>query len=191
MKIYTKTGDDGTTGLIGGQRVSKDHGRIDAYGTVDELNAALGLAVVVARTGGATTAELTGLLTTVQNELFAVGSWLATPPGSPYAASLPPVRREWAERLESEIDSSTQQMEKLTQFILPGGTELAARLHLARTVARRAERGVVTLMRVEPLEEERMLLILTYLNRLSDWLFVHSRLANHLTGVGDVVWVKN
>lgn len=189
MKIYTKTGDDGTTGLIGGQRVSKDHGRIDAYGTVDELNAALGLAVVAGR-GAGKGEELVGLLTKVQNELFAVGAWLATPPGSPYAASLPPVRPEWAQRLEGEIDAAQGRVEKLTQFILPGGTEFAARLHVCRTVARRAERGVVTLMRVEPLEEKEMLLVLTYLNRLSDWLFVHSRLANALSGVGDVVWEK-
>lgn len=185
MNIYTRTGDDGTTGLIGGQRVSKDHGRIDAYGTVDELNAQLGLAVCVARSS-AKSQELVGELTAVQNELFAVGARLATPPSSPYAASLPPVRAEWVERLEKEIDAAQKRMEPLRQFILPGGSELAARLHVCRTVSRRAERLVVTLHRVEPLDDA----VLTYMNRLSDWLFVHARLANQLEGVADVVWVK-
>jgi cob(I)alamin adenosyltransferase len=192
MNIYTRTGDDGTTGLIGGQRVSKDHARIDAYGTVDELNAVLGLAVLSAseaqklQGAGQAAFELVGLLVPVQNELFAVGARLATPPSSPYAASLPPVRGEWVQRLEGEIDAAQKRLPALSAFILPGGTELSARLHLARTVSRRAERLVVALHRVEPLDEA----VLTYMNRLSDWLFVHARLANHLAGVPDVKWEK-
>lgn len=184
MNIYTRTGDDGTTGLIGGQRVGKDHARIDAYGTVDELNAALGVAVAAAERAGRS--EFLTLLTPIQNELFAVGAQLATPPSSPYAASLPPVRAEWVARLEGEIDAAQKVLPALKQFILPGGSELAAGLHLARTVSRRAERLVVTLHRVEPIEEA----VLTYMNRLSDWLFVHARLANHVAGRGDTVWVK-
>ncbi|MFN4244342.1 MAG: cob(I)yrinic acid a,c-diamide adenosyltransferase [Tepidisphaerales bacterium] len=183
MKLYTRTGDDGTTGLIGGQRVSKDHIRIDAYGTVDELNATLGMAAVAVTD---VTRELEPLLRAVQNELFAVGAVLATPPGSPYAASAPPIRPEWAMRLEQEIDHATGRLPPLRQFILPGGTELAARLHLARTVCRRAERLTVALHRLEPLDA----VLLTYLNRLSDWLFVHARYANHLAGVPDRPWEK-
>lgn len=186
MNIYTRTGDDGTTGLIGGQRVSKDHARIDAYGTVDELNAALGVAVASIPAPPHAHAELFRLLLAVQNELFAVGARLATPPSSPYAASLPPVKGEWVERLESEIDAAQKRVPPLREFILPGGTELASRLHVARTVSRRAERLVVSLHRVEPLDEA----VLTYMNRLSDWLFVHARLANHLVGTPDVVWQK-
>lgn len=187
MNIYTRTGDDGTTGLIGGQRVGKDHARIDAYGTVDELNACLGLAVSTAKLGAnGESGEFVRLLTPVQNELFAVGAQLATPPSSPYAASLPPIQGEWVVRLEREMDAATARLAPLKQFILPGGTELAAHLHLARTVSRRAERLVVTLHRVEPIEEA----VLTYMNRLSDWLFVHARLANLVAGQGDVPWNK-
>lgn len=206
MNIYTRTGDDGTTGLIGGQRVSKDHARIDAYGTVDELNAALGLALRAALDAqnlpspASNAYRLVPLLLPIQNELFAVGARLATPPSSPYASGLPPVRSEWVLRLESEIDSAQAMLPKLTHFILPGGSELSARLHLARTVSRRAERLIVALDRAEPLEdkpdgsstegEKGAAGILTYMNRLSDWLFVHARLANHLADIPDVKWEK-
>lgn len=185
MKIYTRTGDDGTTGLIGGARVGKDDGRIEAYGTVDELNAVLGLVVCAARASGLTE-EFVGRVTTVQNELFAVGSHLATPEGSVYVGSLPLIRQEWVTRLEGEIDGAQERLTILTQFILPGGTELAGRLHLARTVSRRAERLIVALGREEKVEG----VVITYMNRLSDWLFVQARLANAVAGVGDVVWVK-
>lgn len=184
MKLYTRTGDDGSTGLIGGQRVSKDHIRIEAYGTVDELNASLGLAAVCLSD---TTRILAPLLTSVQNELFAVGAVLATPPGSPYASSAPTLRPEWIARLEAEIDDATSHVPPLRQFILPGGSELAARLHLARTICRRAERLLVALHRLEPLQP----VLLTYLNRLSDWLFIHARYANHLAGVPDQPWTKD
>jgi cob(I)alamin adenosyltransferase len=181
--IYTRTGDDGTTGLIGGQRVSKDHVRIDAYGTVDELNSALGLA---AAARADRTAEIESLLYVIQNELFTVGANLATPPDSPYAAGLPQVSGEWSARLEREIDDAQGRLPELRQFILPGGTELASRLHYARTVSRRAERLVVSLHRLEPMDES----VMTYLNRLSDWLFVYARLANQLDGNPDVAWRK-
>lgn len=183
MNLYTRTGDDGSTGLIGGQRVSKDHLRIDAYGTVDELNAHLGLAAVAL---SGQTSELAPKLQAVQNELFALGAVLATPPGSKYAASAPPIRPEWATRLEREIDAATEQLPPLRQFILPGGSELAARLHIARTVCRRAERLIVSLHRLEPLEP----VLLTYLNRLSDWLFIQARRANQLAGQPDRPWEK-
>lgn len=191
MNIYTRTGDDGTTGLIGGRRVSKANIRIEAYGTVDELNAVLG--VCVAEGGGSegkkgeeSRGGITSLLEPVQNELFAVGAHLATPPNSPHASGLPALKTEWVARLEAEIDAAQAVLPQLRSFILPGGSALAARLHMARTVARRAERLVVGLHEVEPQEE----LLLTYLNRLSDWLFVHARLANHQDGREDVPWRK-
>lgn len=183
MKIYTKTGDDGTTGLIGGLRVSKGDARIECYGTVDELNAGIGLAVVAAEHG---VPELAPLLRRVQNELFVVGSHLATPDQSPHRKSLPPLDEKMVTRLEEEIDVAETRLAPLRQFILPGGTETAARLHLARTVCRRAERLLVRLSH----PDEATLFVVTYLNRLSDWLFVQARLANAIAGVADVPWEK-
>lgn len=181
-KIYTKTGDDGTTGLIGGDRLAKSDARIDCYGTVDELNAAVGLAATVAD------ASLLARLRQVQNELFVLGSQLAVPdqPKGNVAEGLPALSEELVIRLEGEIDAAEAQMQPLRQFILPGGTELAARLHVARTICRRAERLVVALAEMQPAPP----LATKYLNRLSDWLFVQARLANQLAGVPDVPWVK-
>src|SRR5260221_6145767 len=139
MKIYTKTGDDGSTGLFGGGRVRKSDARIECYGTVDELSAALGVARVVA--GG----SIADSLARVQHELFIVGAHLATPEDSPSTRSLPPLEEAVVGRLEMEIDSAEAELEPLRTFILPGGCELAARLHLARTVCRRAGRGFVEL----------------------------------------------
>ncbi|MDB5331530.1 MAG: ATP/cobalamin adenosyltransferase [Phycisphaerales bacterium] len=183
MKIYTKTGDDGTTGLIGGSRVSKGDARIECYGTVDELNAGLGLAMVAAEQGAA---ELTPMLRRVQNELFVVGSHLATPDQSPHRKSLPPLDEKMVTRLEEEIDAAETRLAPLRQFILPGGTEAAARLHLARTVCRRAERLLVRLSH----PDEATSFVVKYLNRLSDWLFVQARRANAIAGVADVPWEK-
>lgn len=180
MKIYTKTGDDGTTGLFGGERVRKCDPRLDCYGTVDELNAAIGVAAVTAPP------TLAGLLRQVQNDLFVVGSHLATPADSRYAASLPPLDESLITRLEMQIDTAEQVLQPLKQFILPGGCETAARLHLARTICRRAERLLVDFSLDRPVPA----MLLTYLNRLSDWLFVHARLANHEAGVPDVPWQK-
>jgi cob(I)alamin adenosyltransferase len=189
MKIYTKTGDDGSTGLAGGARVSKSDAQIESYGTVDELNAAMGLAAVVA---GSAMAEATvEALGRVQNELFVIGAILAMPAaGSPRPSrTAPPELSESSiARLEGEIDAAQKKLPALTQFILPGGCEAAARLHLARTICRRAERGVVGLAERE--SGAAPLLIIKYLNRLSDWLFVQARLANHVAGVGDVPWEK-
>jgi cob(I)alamin adenosyltransferase len=182
MKIYTKTGDDGTTGLIGGSRVAKSDLRIECYGTVDELNAMIGLATV-----NALDAALARALRSVQNELFVIGSQLALPADESSSARwLPALEPASVERLEREIDSAEAELPKLTNFILPGGTETAARLHMARTICRRVERLVVSLgadQRTQPL-------IVTYLNRLSDWLFVQARLVNHRAGVADVAWEK-
>jgi cob(I)alamin adenosyltransferase len=180
MKIYTKTGDDGSTGLFGGERVHKSDPRIDCYGTVDELNAAIGLAAVVVDR------ELGEWLHQIQHELFNIGSHLATPPESRLAAQLPALEESMIKRLETQIDSADSQLAPLRQFILPAGSEGACRLHVARTICRRAERRVVGLAKTHSIPEP----IVIYLNRLSDWLFVMSRLANHRAGVADVPWSK-
>lgn len=176
MKIYTKTGDTGQTGLFGGGRVSKDALRVHAYGAVDELNAVLG----VTRTIGLD-ATLDTLLARIQDELFVLGADLATPGEAKY---IPRVSSEYVTRLEEEIDQFETELEPLKQFILPGGTPAAAYLHLARTVCRRAERQVVSLQAAEELNP----ITLLYLNRLSDWFFVLARLANARAGVADVPW---
>jgi cob(I)alamin adenosyltransferase len=181
MKIYTKTGDDGSTGLFGGGRVRKSDARIECYGTVDELNAALGWARVVA--GGDSIGES---LLRVQNELFVVGSHLATPEDSPHTRSLPALDEAMVGRLEMEIDAAEGELSPLRNFILPGGGEVAARLHLCRTICRRAERVLVDFSLDRPVAGT----ILTYLNRLSDWLFVMARLANRRAGVDDIDWEK-
>lgn len=180
MKIYTKTGDDGTTGLIGGQRVRKCDARIELYGTIDELNAAIGLAAVAAEPA------VLQLLRQVQSDLFVLGSHLATPEHEPPSktAWLPPIEEQMIARLEQQIDAAEAAMTPLRNFILPGGTELSARLHLARTICRRAERLAVAFALDRPVDP----LTVTYLNRLSDWLFVQARHANHRAGVADVPW---
>lgn len=180
MKIYTKTGDDGTTGLIGGSRVLKSDARIEAYGTVDELNALIGCAAVAAK------APLAEKLRRIQGELFVIGSHLATPNGSGKLASLPPLDREMVRRLEMEIDQTETTLATLRNFILPGGSECAARLHVARTVCRRAERLVVG----HEMEHPDRSLVIEYLNRLSDWLFVQARGANHGEGIEDIPWIS-
>jgi cob(I)alamin adenosyltransferase len=177
-RIYTRTGDQGETGLGDGTRVSKDHPRVAAYGDVDELNAVLGLVAI----------ELSGerdLLRSIQNDLFDVGADLCVPPvdGEPPGQRLR-VRAEQATRLEHEIDRLNARLQPLTSFVLPGGNRAAAWCHLARTVCRRAERAVVTLMRSERINPQAVI----YLNRLSDLLFVLARVANR-DGQDDVLWV--
>jgi cob(I)alamin adenosyltransferase len=184
MKIYTRTGDDGTTGLFGGGRVRKSDARIESYGTVDELNAALGVARV-AVTGGHSK-SIGDAVARVQHELFVVGAHLATPEDSPSTSSLPLLDEAMIGRLEMEIDAAEAELEPLRKFILPGGCELAARLHLARTICRRAERVLVEFAMDRPVSTT----IVTYLNRLSDWLFVMARLANSRAGVADIAWEK-
>lgn len=178
MKIYTKTGDTGETGLFGGGRVPKDALRVQAYGTVDECNAVLG----VARAAGLD-AELDALLAQVQNQLFVVGADLATPGEHPNTAR---VGDEEVGFLEQSIDQLEDELEPLRQFILPGGGAGAAGLHLARTVCRRAERLAVSLSHEEPLSPA----LLEYLNRLSDFLFVAARAANARANTPDVPWVS-
>ena len=180
-KIYTRTGDDGSTGLIGGSRVRKSDQRIDCYGTVDELNAGLGVAAVGAGAG------LVEKLRRIQGELFVIGSHLAAAEpdaGTPANVKLPALEDLMVDRLEMEIDAATAELPALRTFILPGGSETAARLHLARTVCRRAERLLVNFSLDRPVPA----VILMYLNRLSDWLFVQARLANHQAGVEDIPW---
>jgi cob(I)alamin adenosyltransferase len=176
MKIYTKTGDAGETGLWGGRRVPKDAPRVEAYGTVDECNAAIG----VARAAGLAT-DLDALLDEVQNQLFVVGADLATP-GEAHA--IPRVGEAEVAFLEAAIDRLEAGLAPLHQFILPGGVPAAAQLHLARTICRRAERRVISLARAEPVTPA----VPVYLNRLSDLLFVAARAVNARAGVADVPW---
>lgn len=180
MKLYTKTGDDGETGLFGGPRVRKNSPRIEAYGTVDELNAVVG----VVRTHGPP-ADLDELLARIQNELFDLGAELATP--EPAKFGIAGATDAHVAALEREIDRYEAELEPLRQFILPGGTPAAAALHLARVVCRRAERCVVTLTETEALSPNTVI----YLNRLSDLLFVLARAANRRAGVADVPWRKS
>ena len=177
-RIYTKSGDGGETGLGDGSRVAKDHPRVTAYGEVDELNAVLGLVAAYCPD----TPEA-ALLRTIQNDLFDVGADLCVPPlANEEPGKCLRVTAAQAERLEKAIDRLNENLEPLRSFILPGGTPAAAWLHLARTVCRRAERAVVTLMRTEPVNPQ----VVIYLNRLSDFLFVLSRAAN---SGHDVLWV--
>ena len=179
-KIYTKTGDDGSTGLLGPGRVGKDDLRIDAYGTVDELNAVLG----VVRTTPEIGLELDRKLAIIQEELFTVGAALADPdPSGPFHSAVPD---DFAGRLEREIDAVDGALPKLEHFILPGGSATAAQLHLGRTICRRAERAVVGLGH-RPGEHVPAAIVI-YLNRLSDYLFVLARLATGEVGVADVPW---
>jgi cob(I)alamin adenosyltransferase len=185
MKIYTRAGDDGSTGLFGGRRVSKADARIACVGAVDELNAILGWAA--AGRAVAAKSKMVKPLRTVQHELFNMGARLATPADQRASLKLPPLSADAVQRLETEIDAAQAQLPELTQFILPGGCELAARLHLARTSCRATERTLVAFSAaVEPVEPT----VLQYLNRLSDWLFVGARLVNQRAGVADVAWVK-
>lgn len=183
-KIYTRTGDDGTTGLGDGQRVRKDGARVSAYGTVDEANSAIGLARVLLRESDA---KVSAMLLRIQNDLFDLGADLCVPDRGK-KLDYEPLRITEAQvaRLESEIDELNGELDPLRSFVLPGGTVGAAALHVARTVARRAERLVVELMadKSEPVSVPT----LTYINRLSDFLFVASRYVND-KGKGDVLWV--
>ncbi|HVS72776.1 MAG TPA: cob(I)yrinic acid a,c-diamide adenosyltransferase [Phycisphaerae bacterium] len=192
MKIYTKFGDRGETALFDGQRVGKDDPRIDTYGTVDELNSSLGVAIAGMAPEGIAAAEegknLHERLIALQRELFVLGSDLATPPGSRNEARVTRIGPADIDRLERMIDEATAQLPPLQRFVLPGGSMTAARLHVARTVCRRAERRLVELMRQTPGAENSLAHALIYLNRLSDLLFTWARLANKTAGVGDVEW---
>jgi cob(I)alamin adenosyltransferase len=180
-KIYTKTGDGGETALASGARVSKHAVRVSAYGTVDELNAVLGVARLHAE------GETDAAISRIQNDLFDLGADLATPDIENDAAAEYPRLRiapPQVDRLEREIDAMNAHLAPLRSFVLPGGTPLAVHLHVCRTVCRRAERLVVELAAAEPINGNA----LRYLNRLSDWFFVASRIAND-GGKADVLWV--
>ncbi len=205
MKIYTKTGDNGTTGLFAGPRVPKDHPRIAAYGSVDELNALLGIVAchakhvhdqqpAVAAAEGEnpvlSSYHLTELIVAIveqsQHDLFAIGAELATPQPSLHGTRM--LDRQDVERLEGWIDRLDEQLPALTNFIIPGGSLLAGWLHWARTVCRRAEREVVHLTHAGDVEDCDTIIV--YLNRLSDLLFVMARAANHAQAIPDVPWRK-
>jgi cob(I)alamin adenosyltransferase len=181
LKIYTKTGDQGTTGLFGGGRVAKDHPRVEAYGDVDELNAAIGLARSIEPLP-----RVDEVLVPLQRDLFAIGALLATPDPAKMREQLAKARvdDERVAQLERAIDDCDAELEPLRAFILPGGSPKAAALHVARTVCRRAERRVVALQQSVEIPG----LAVIYLNRLSDLLFVLARVANLRAGTGEVTW---
>jgi cob(I)alamin adenosyltransferase len=181
MKIYTRTGDQGETGLFGGGRVPKDHPRVAAYGDVDELNSTIGLVRATAPTDW-----FDELLAGIQRDLFSIGGHLATPDPERVQAALAKAELSHTrvQAFEAEIDAADRELPPLRAFVLPAGSPKAAALHLARTVCRRAERNVVHLSHEAPVPE----LFIVYLNRLSDLLFTLARLGNHRAGLGDVTW---
>jgi len=188
-RIYTRTGDSGQTALVSGERIPKDALRIECYGTVDELNACVGLACHTASELAAATpalSELRDILLRVQHELFNLGSILATMPDK-IMPRQPRITAEEISALESEIDRCNDALPALRSFVLPGGSRLNAELHVCRTVCRRAERLAVTLAREDGADP----IGVRYLNRLSDALFVYSRWANHALGVPEVLWQPN
>ena len=176
MKLYTRTGDDGSTGLVGGPRVSKCDLRVAAYGEVDEANAAIGLVIACCSDD-----QIGARLREIQSELFVIGAELATPEGR---APNPKIGDTHVTQLEHWIDEASAETPPLRYFVLPGGTFAAASLHLARTVCRRAERAVVTLSLHQSVRQT----VVIYLNRLSDLLFALARLANVRTGVPEIPW---
>tara|TARA_B100000686_G_scaffold42751_1_gene44689 strand:+ start:1853 stop:2419 length:567 start_codon:yes stop_codon:yes gene_type:complete len=180
-KIYTRTGDTGDTGLFGGGRVSKGDLRVEAYGTVDELNAALGWAA-----SKVNEQEIKGHIETVQDDLFVIGADLATSPPTERRAQpkVPILDKSRIGEMESWIDAADDELPGLTAFVLPGGSEGAAALHMARTICRRAERAVVRLGTQEDVIDD----VIPYLNRLSDLLFTLARLENHRAGISDREW---
>lgn len=178
-KIYTKTGDKGQTGLVGGKRVSKNDPRLEAYGTVDELNSCVGLAISLLPKGKAS--EVAALLKKIQNELFNLGSRLACD-DTEMMKHLPGITDEQVRAMETKMDEWENQLAPLKNFILPGGSPAASALHMARTICRRAERHTIAL-NVEPT-------LVVYLNRLSDFLFTMARQVNAELGEKDVAWEK-
>ena len=182
MKIYTKTGDKGETGLFGGKRVQKSSIRISAYGTVDELNAALGLSICYVQNQ-----KVKSVLQRLQHQLFVVGADLATPLETESKnLSIPRVSAEEITESEAAIDLFEKELEPLQYFVLPGGSKAAAQLHVARTICRRAEREVVLLAQQEEINPNIVIL----LNRISDLLFVLSRIENKTSGIPDQKWEK-
>jgi cob(I)alamin adenosyltransferase len=181
MKIYTKTGDKGSTSLFGGKRAMKDSLRLEAYGTVDELNSALGIARALNPQ-----LDLDEIIVRLQNDLFVLGADLATPSGA-RSSHVPRIQNDLITYLEHAIDKFDARLQPLSTFVLPGGSQIASQLHLARTICRRAERFVVRLSRKEKIGP----LCIVYLNRLSDLLFVMARYANYLDGRQETPWIAS
>ena len=181
MKIYTKTGDKGETGLFGGERVSKNTLRLNAYGTIDELNSFVGLAIIEVKCD-----EIKNILIDLQNKLFVIGSDLATPETEKNKKlKISRTPDQFILEIEKTIDNLDSQLDELKNFILPGGSKSAALLHVCRTVSRRAEREVVALKNIEKIGDN----ILIFLNRLSDLLFVLSRFENKYSNIPDTKWI--
>lgn len=186
MKVYTRRGDGGETGIWGGVRLAKDEPRIEAMGAVDELNAAVGFAAASVRDAGCFQEgdPAPGLLRVIQQDLLVALTDLMAPGTNGPGANLPRLTGGDIHALETAIDDLTGRLPELHNFIVPGGTEAAARLHLARTVCRQAERRVTTLRRHEDVSPQ----VCAYLNRLSDLLFLLARYANHVAGAADIIW---
>lgn len=181
MKIYTRVGDQGTTSLIGGTKVLKSDPRIEAYGTVDELNSHIGLCRDMLNDE-----QVMNMLKEVQDRLFTIGSSLACDPTKELKMKLPDLKEEDVKKLEDEIDGMEEQLEPMKHFILPGGHVIVSQLHIARCVCRRAERCCVNILNAK---QENENIILKYLNRLSDYLFVLSRYQSHLLKVEETPWL--
>lgn len=177
VKIYTKTGDSGATSLFGGKRVDKNSVRIEAYGCVDELNSLIGVIVV-----SEPSADVLKKLIRIQEELFVLGADLSSP--MDIKVKIPRITKSYVTRLEKEIDALDRNLPALRNFILPGGGKIGSILHLARTVARRAERRIVDLSQAEKINQNSVI----YINRLSDWLFVLARYANSLEKIKEFPW---
>lgn len=184
-KVYTRTGDTGQTGLVGGKRLPKDHPRIESYGSVDELNSVIGLALsFLAKKGASKRREkLRLILEAIQQKLFDIGSELATLPGDEYEGQIT-LQAENVVWLEEIIDAMNEELQPLKSFILPGGTSLNAFLHQARTVCRRAERDILKLNQIDLVNPE----IIKYINRLSDFLFVAGRWVTETLGETETLW---
>jgi len=185
MDLYTRRGDDGSTDFFGGERTGKDHPRVEAYGTVDELNASVGLAVTACDGARPLHGRLAAILVEIQSRLFDLGADLATPADTPHRDKVAAVTADHVTEVERWIDEIDGPNKPMKNFILPGGTALSARLHVARTVCRRAERRIVVLTRMSQINPEAV----RYVNRLSDLFFAMARRANADAGVPDVPWI--
>jgi cob(I)alamin adenosyltransferase len=189
MKIYTRTGDKGKTGLIGGTRVLKSDGRISTYGQIDELNANVGLAISILNKKAVQKVfmDIIGMLSSIQNDLFVLGSDLADPDYPPSSQSKTPrVTQQMISDIESSIDKLETELQPISFFILPGGTSESSILHVCRSVARRAEVSLVAVATTQPINEK----IMAYLNRLSDLFFVVARVCNNRQNFNDVAWTS-
>jgi len=187
MRIYTGTGDSGKTSLFSGERIAKNDARIEAYGTVDELNSLIGV-IVSCLQGVPESDEIKEKILKIQDDLFRIGAMLATTANSTASSYLKPIDEHDSKWLEEKMDEMQARLPELTVFILPGGHSSAAWSHVARTVCRRAERRMIPLLEQEYFSEENRNNLLIYINRLSDYLFVLARYCNHLAGVEERGW---